>query len=99
MKMTTPQDFPTEFVWQGLQAGDPGPFVAFFDALMAHDLAHAAGGLLRDIGDRLVDENSLADLEQPETFVEAARKGLLCCLQGDEQDLELLLKEAVEATD
>jgi|GEM_PF-4644296 len=45
---------PLNHVWNGLLAGDPGPFVTFFDSLMNSDFPFGAGGLLRDLADRIV---------------------------------------------
>lgn len=89
---------PTESIWHGLLDGDPGPTVALFDALIDGDLAHAAGGMLRDIAERLRDIHD--HVEQPhqrERFATAARKALVCCLNGDQAAVEALLRETASS--
>ena len=85
---------PTESIWQGLLDGDPGPTVALFDALLDADLAHAAGGMLRDIAERLGDIQDYVDAaEQQERFSRTAREALTCCLNGDQVAIDALLLE------
>jgi hypothetical protein len=91
--MSSP-DNPTDALWVGLLSGDPGPAVAFFDALMASDLAFAAGGLLRDVAERIVDAGEvIEDDRERSSFIDAAQQVLEQCLP-DSVAVAALLQEA-----
>ncbi len=82
-------------VWQGLMAGDPGPYVAMFDSLLNGDFPFAAGGLLRDLAERIIDADDFVECDdERKLFVETATQALLTCEQGDETALKQLLAEA-----
>lgn len=86
---------PAETVWAGLVAGDPGPTVALFDALMDADFAFAAGGLLRDLAERLGDADEvISDERERIQFVSAVQQALLHCLDNDEEAVDALMREA-----
>ena len=70
---TSPQDAnsPLNHMWDALLVGDPGPFVAFFDSLMNSDFPFGAGGLLRDLADRIVSATEeFEDESEREKFVD-----------------------------
>ena len=96
---TSPQDAnsPLNHMWDALLVGDPGPFVAFFDSLMNSDFPFGAGGLLRDLADRIVSATQeFEDESERETFVEAAKQAIRVCVQHDDAELQSLLAEARE---
>lgn len=92
-----PDAEPLQSIWQALLEGDPGPAVAFFDSLIASDFAYAAGGLLRDIAERIADlDTSLDDDLTSNRFRDAAKKMLESCLDGDLSAVADLMAETQE---
>ena len=74
-------------------AAYPGPALAFFDQLIESDLSFAAGGLLRDIAERLGDaDEHLAGTER-ETFRRASLEVISHGLGNDAQAIASLLAE------
>ena len=87
-----------DVAWDNLRLGDPAPFVALFDLLLASDFPFAAGGILRDLADRIVDADDVFDdVAERERFVDTAKKAILTCEDGDEAALKSILDEAVNA--
>lgn len=80
--------------WDALRQGDPGPIVAFVDALLSHDMAFAAGGLLRDIVERIRDASETLDAEEQKRFLAASLQALMIVYDGDRDEVEQLLREA-----
>lgn len=88
---------PLEQVWDGLLNGDPGPFVALFDSLMDSDLPFAAGGLLRDLAERIANvSEEIDDDATQQQFIATSKQAILVCLQNDEAQLTALLQEATD---
>lgn len=84
-----------EVVWDSLRAGDPAPFVALFDLLLASDFPFAAGGILRDLAERILDAKDVIEDEADcERFVTAAKSAIVACEDGNEAALQDLLEEA-----
>lgn len=66
-----------------------------FDSLLNGDFPYAAGGLLRDVADRIIDADDFVECDdERRLFVETATTAILACEQGDESALEKLLAEA-----
>jgi hypothetical protein len=74
-------------------SGDPGPAVALFDALMASDFSFAAGGMLRDLAERIADSEHLDDQIQRKRFDETVKQVLLVCHNDDASLVAALLDE------
>ncbi|MEZ6116872.1 MAG: hypothetical protein R3C28_09915 [Pirellulaceae bacterium] len=87
-------------IWERLLAGDPGPLVALFDALLDADLNRAAGGLLDDVAERiLLADEQIEDVQQIAEFARAAKAGLLQCCDGDEEELRDLMERVQRELD
>ena len=88
-------DLSLDRIWESLMRGDPGPAVAFVDLLTDCDFSFAAGGLLRDLAERLVDvEQYVEDAHQREQLVEAIHAVLMHCCDQDSAEVDRLLEEA-----
>lgn len=86
--------FSLDAIWSSLLDGDPGPALAFSDALLDNDMPFAAGGFLRDLAERLHDVgDALPDENQRHAFTEAIHAVLLHALDHDEKALADLLAE------
>lgn len=90
---TVEQPVPTNAIWERLLEGDPGTVVAMFDSLLDADLPYAAGGLLRDVAERMADAHDFCDENQQRKFREAAQMAIHHCLDGDEQSVRELMEE------
>jgi len=83
-----------ETIWSSLLDGDPGPSLSFVDALLHNDLPFAAGGVLRDLAERMVDAGSAIDDEQQRAkFADAVKQVLTHAYRDDEAALQELLDE------
>ncbi len=83
-----------ETLWGSLLEGDPGPSLAFVDLLLNNDLPFAAGGVLRDLAERMVDAgSSIEDDNKCQRFVEAVNRVLRHAYREDPDALQDLLDE------
>ena len=98
MTMNSPEEansaVPTASIWTALLDGDPAPAVALFDALMDTDFGWAAGGLLRDVAERMHDADEYVEPNAKERFMAAALTVLSTCLDDDELVAELIAEAA-----
>ena len=83
-----------ESIWNSLLEGDPGPSLSLVDSLLDNDLSFAAGGLLRDLAERMVQADSEIDDDQQRVeFVDAINQVLAHAYRDDEASLKELLDE------
>ena len=83
-----------ESIWNSLLEGDPGPSLSLVDSLLDNDLSFAAGGLLRDFAERMVQADSeIDDDQQRAEFVDAINQVLAHAYRDDEASLKELLDE------
>ena len=93
--MNDPMLPPPQLIWSRLLEGDPGSAVAFFDSLLAADLAFAAGGFLRDLAERIADVDEFVEDETERLrFINAVKEAITHCLDGDVHAIEELMSEA-----
>ena len=84
--------FSLDTIWNTLLHGDPGPALAFVEALIENDMAYAAGGFLQDLVERVHDAQDTIEQEQQRVqFVEAAKHVVLASVGNDKAALNEFL--------
>lgn len=80
-------------IWNSLRQGDPGPAVALIDALMDNDFAAAAGGVLSDLAERMLDAHEVIEDENERSQFVSAIEEVLRHALPDTHDYDAFITE------